>query len=63
MIKKIVLGQIRHTLSMGGSGFFGYLVASGVDPSDVNALAAGIVALVSALWSAYEKYKQEKKNA
>ncbi len=61
MLKKVILGQVRHLLSMGGSGFFGYLISIGVSPDDALAIGSGVVALLSAAWSAYDKYKEEKK--
>lgn len=60
MWKRIVAGQIRHLLGAGGVGFFTYLVNQGVEATDIEAIISGIVAVAMAVWSAYEKYQEEK---
>lgn len=61
MIKRIIGGQIRHALGATGAGFYVYLMDKGVEPTDIEAIISGIVAILSAAWSAYEKIKGEKK--
>ena len=61
MLKRIVAGQIRHLLGGAGSAISVWLIENGASPTDVETIASGIVAIVMFAWSAYDKYKEEKK--
>jgi len=60
MLKKIILGQVRHLLSASGGGFYIWLMNHGVEPTDIEAIATGVIAVIAAIWSGYDKYQQEK---
>jgi len=61
MIKRIVLGQLRHLLGSGSTGLAAWLVANGSDPQEVEVMISGFIALVSFLWSAWDKFQEDKK--
>lgn len=60
MIKKIVLGQLRHLLGSGGAGLTGWLLANGAAASDVEVIVSAVIALVSAAWSIWDKRQADK---
>jgi hypothetical protein len=63
VIKRIIAGQIRHIFAAGGTGAFTWMINNGFSASDIEAVASATVAIVMAVWSAYDKYKEEKKKS
>ena len=61
VVKRIIAGQIRHIFSAGGTGAFTWMMANGFSATDIESVASATVAIFMAIWSAYDKYKEEKK--
>ncbi|PCJ99976.1 MAG: hypothetical protein COA45_03955 [Zetaproteobacteria bacterium] len=61
MFKKIILGQIRHLLGAGGTGFTTWLLAHGASATDVDVMVSGLLAAIGFMWSAYTKYREDNK--
>lgn len=60
MLKKIVLGQLRHLMGSSGAGLATWLLSHGASPADTEVILSAVVAVASALWSIYDKYQQAK---
>lgn len=58
MIKNAVLGILRHILTTAGGFLGGEGVLTG---DDVNAAVGAIMTIIGIAWSAFDKYKTEKK--
>lgn len=61
MIKAIILGQLRHYITILGTAMVTYLVAHGAQPSDAKVLAAALPVILSCASSIYDKYNVSKK--
>jgi nitrogen fixation-related uncharacterized protein len=61
MLKRIVLGQLRHMLGAGGVGLTVWLVNHGATTEDAELIVSAIIALVGFIWSVADKYFEEKK--
>lgn len=62
VLKRIIAGQIRHLFGTTSGGLYGWMLANGGSPADIEAIIAGTVAVAMFAWSFYEKKKEEKKN-
>lgn len=62
MIKRIILGQLRHIMGAGGAGFTTWLIENGASASDAEVIVSGIISAVGFAWSFWDKYSSEKSN-
>lgn len=61
MLKKFVLGQIRHAMTAGGGSFSTWLIANGASLEQADVIIGGIITALGFAWSAWDKYWEMKK--
>lgn len=60
MIKAIILGQLRHYVTIAGAALVTWLISQGAQPGDAKVLAAALPVALSCAASIYDKYNAAK---